>query len=209
MKKHYLIAGLVAVGALTGCSKDPLQGMTQEESRIYITNHDSTARFGSYATFTISDSVTVINNNQVTRQQTTSDIAFISALRAEMQGRGYTMVNRTDKPDLAVNVNRIYNTSTGVINYGNYWGNYGGFYDPWMWGYGGMGFGSPFGFATYSITEGALSIDILDLKNASANNRINGIWSGLIRGSGIFNANTAASQVKQLFEQSPYLRKNQ
>jgi hypothetical protein len=54
-----------------------------------------------------------------------------------------------------------------------------------------------------------LSIDIIDLKDAATNQQLKGIWSGLIRGSGIFNANTAGSQVKALFDQSAYLQSNQ
>ncbi len=210
MKSQYL-AGLllVAFGSVfVGCSKDPLENLTQEESRIYITNHDSTANFRSYSTFTISDSVAVINNNNVSRQQTDVDKAFIEAVRTQMVARGYTMVSRSSNPDVAVNVSRIYNTSTGLISYNNYWDSYGGFYDPFNYGYGGYGYYSPYSYATYTIREGALSVDVLDLKNAATSNRINGIWSGLIRGSGIFNPATAASQVQQLFNQSPYLKKN-
>jgi hypothetical protein len=209
--KKYLLAGMgiLSFGALlTSCSKDPLEGLSQEDSRIYITNHDANASFTSYNTFTISDSVAVLNNNQVSREQTASDVAFINAVKAQMQARGYTLVGRNDSPDLAVNVNRVYNTSTGVITYDNYWGYYDDFYDPWYYGYGGYGYYSPYSYATYTIREGAMSIDILDLKNAPATNRIAGIWSGLIRGSGIFNANTAGSQIQALFDQSPYIRKN-
>lgn len=209
--KKYLLAGMTLLslgGLLTSCSKDPLEGLSQEDSRIYITNHDANASFTSYNTFTISDSVAVLNNNQVSKEQSASDIAFINAVKAQMQARGYALVGRNDNPDLAVNVNRIYNTSTGIIAYDNYWGYYDDFYDPWYYGSGGYGYYSPYSYASYTIREGALSIDILDLKNAPSTNRIAGIWSGLIRGSGIFNGNTAASQVQMLFDQSPYLRKN-
>jgi hypothetical protein len=50
---------------------------------------------------------------------------------------------------------------------------------------------------------------MLDLKNAAAKNKIEVIWTGLIRGSGIFDATTANSQVKALFNQSPYLKTQQ
>ncbi len=64
MKNRYglwlSIAALVATFA--GCSKDPLNNLTEEESRIYITNYDSAARFTNYKTYSISDSVAVDNN---------------------------------------------------------------------------------------------------------------------------------------------------
>jgi hypothetical protein len=209
-KQNVFMLAILAIGALlTGCAKEPLANMTEEESRIYITNYDSTANFKSYNTFALSDSVTVINNGSASRQQTSTDLAFINAVKAAMQQRGYTQVAASSNPDLAVNVNRIYNTSTGIIRYDNYWNNYGGYYDPYYYGYGGYGYYSPYSYATYTVREGALSIDILDLKNAASSNRITGIWSGVIRGSGIFNSATASSQVNMLFAQSPYLQKNQ
>jgi hypothetical protein len=209
-KTSVFMLGVLAMGALfTSCSKEPLANLTEEESRIYITDYDSTANFRSYNTFAISDSVTVINNGSASRQQTTTDLAFINAVKAQLQQRGYVQVAHTASPDLAVNVSRVYNTSTGIMRYENYWDDYGGYYDPYYYGYGGYGYYSPYSYATYTIREGALSVDVLDLKNAPSTNQIRAIWTGLVRGSGIFNANTAASQVSMLFAQSPYLQKNQ
>jgi hypothetical protein len=206
-KSNVLWLTILALGTMfTSCSKDPLGNLTEEESRIYITDHDSAAVFTGFNTFSISDSVTVLNDGRATRQSNETDRAFIEAVKAEMQGKGYTLVSKNGTPDVGINVTRVYNTSTGVISYNNYYNDYGGFYDPFYWGYGGYGYYSPYSYATYSIREGALSVDMLDLKNAAANNRINVIWTGLIRGSGIFNSATAAQQVKMLFNQSPYLK---
>jgi hypothetical protein len=203
-----MLLGLLSFGALlAGCSKEPLANLTEEESRIYITDYDSKADFKTYGTFAISDSVAVIHNGSVSHQQNATDLAFINAVRSELTARGYVQVSRTANPDIAVNVTRIYNTSTGVIQYSNYWNDYAGYYDPYYYGYGGYGYYSPYSYEVYSVREGALSVDVLDLKNAAANNRINGIWTGLIRGSGIFNSGTAANQVGMLFNQSPYLSK--
>lgn len=195
---------------LTSCAKDPVADLTQEQSRIYITDHDSKADFSVFKTFSISDSVTIVNNGQVSRQSSPADVAFISAVKNSMQSRGYQLVEKTSNPDLGINVTRIYNTSTGIISYDNYYNDYyGSYYDPYYWGYGGYNYYSPYSYASYSVTEGALSIDILNLKQAQANNKIGVLWTGLIRGSGIFNAATASSQVTQLFDQSPYLKTNQ
>ncbi|WP_018617169.1 DUF4136 domain-containing protein [Segetibacter koreensis] len=196
---------VLAVG-FTSCSKDPLANLTAEESRIYITNHDSTKNFSNYHTFSISDSVAVLNNGEASKQLNQTDQAFIDAVKTEMQNDGYTLVNKGANPDLGINITRIYNTSTGIISYSNYYDYYGGYWDPYYWGYGGYNYYSPYSYATYSIREGALSIDMLNLKDAPATNKIEVIWNGLIRGSGIFNANTAADQVNKLFTQSPYLK---
>lgn len=205
--KNVMWVALLALGALfTGCTKDPVANLTDEESRIYITDYDSTANFSSFRTFSVSDSVAVINEGQVTKQMTSTDQAFIAAVKAEMQAKGFTLVNKVANPDLGINVSRIYNTSTGIVSYRNFYDMYSGFYDPFYWGYGGFGYYSPYSYATYSVTNGALSVDMLNLKGAAAANRINVLWTGLIRGSGIFNASGAATQIKMLFNQSPYLK---
>lgn len=205
-----LLTGIVGLSAfITGCVKDPMNNLSPEESRIYITNFDSTASFSSFKTYSISDSVAVITDSHGGKSATASDQAYVAAVKKYMGQRGYTLVARNQSPDLGVNVNRIYSTSTGVISYPDYWGYYGGYWDPYYWGYGGYGYYVPYSYATYQITEGALSVDILNLKDAAANNNtIKVIWTGLVRGTGIFNAGVADGQVQALFSQSAYLKAN-
>ena len=210
MKRKFLwlLSTVALMTALTSCSKDALDNLTEEESRIYITNYDSTANFAAFKTFSISDTVTVINNGQPSKQSNATDLAFINIVKSELQAKGFMLVSRNAKPDLGINVNRIYNTSTGIIQYRDYYDYYGNYYDPFYWGYSGFGYYSPYNYATYSIREGALAVDMFNLKDAATNNKIEVVWTGLIRGSGVFNAATASSQVQQLFDQSPYLKTN-
>jgi len=211
MKNFILTIGVAASSmlVLAGCTKDPLDNMTEEESRIYITNHDSSASFSSYTTFSVADSVAVINNNKLEKKSLTDvDKGFIAAVKAQLTAKGYTLVAKDANPDLGININRIYNTYTGVVSYPDYWGGYPGFWDPFYWGYPGYGYYWPGSYGVYSIREGALSIDALDLKNAPKDDKIKGIWNGLIRGSGIFRPGNADSQIKTLFDQSPYFRKS-
>lgn len=197
---------LLLLGLSTGCIKDPLNNLSNEESRIYITNFDSTASFSSFKTFRIADSVAVITNSSADRSLTTADQSYIAAVRKYMTARGYREVGQDSVPDLGINVNRIYSTSTGVISYADYWGYYGGYWDPYYWGYSGYGYYVPYSYAVYEITEGAYSVDLLDLKDAAGKNTINIIWTGLVRGTDIMNPAVADTQVKALFDQSEYLR---
>jgi hypothetical protein len=191
-----------------GCRKDPLDNLTADESRIYITDHDSSINFSNYKTYSISDSVAVIENGKGTRELDNSGIAYINAVKKYMTAAGFSLVAKDQNPDLGVTVNHIINTSTGVISYGDYWNDYGGYWDPYYWGYADYGYYVPYAYSVYQINEGAVSIDVLDLKNVSANNKIEVTWTGLIRGPGIFDATKADSQVKALFDQSPYLKTN-
>lgn len=210
MKRHLLmLLGLAGMSFVyTGCTKDPLNNLTTDESRIYITDHDSSVNFSNYKTFNISDSVAVIDNGSMKKQLGAVDSAYINTVTKYMEQDGYTLVSKEQNPDVGVDVNRIISTSTGVISYGDYWGYYDSYWDPYYWGYPGYGYYIPYGYSVYQIKEGAISVDMLDLKNAAQDKKINVIWTGLIRGSGIFDTTVADSQVKALFDQSPYLKTN-
>lgn len=198
----------VCTAVFFGCTKEPLKNLNQEESRIYITNSDSTADFSNYKTYSISDSVVVLDNGSSYRDLKPVDQAYIDAVNKYMQQRGYALVSKESSPDIGVDVNRIYNTATGYYSYDDYWNYYGGYWDPYYWGYGGYSYYIPPSYGIYQVTEGAMSIDLLDLKNAGTKGSIDVIWNGLIRGEGIFNSSNADSIVKALFDQSTYLQSN-
>lgn len=209
MKNTFGFVLLVAacIVALSSCTKDPLNSMTEDESRIYITNHDSTANFTSYKTYSLADSVSLIDNGRIAgREATTWDVQVTSAIASALNARGFTRVDRSANPDLGINVSRVYNTSTNVVNLSDYYGGYGGYYDPYYWGYGGYGYYFPSSYGVYQSTEALLSVDILDLKNARTSGTIKGIWNGVIRGEGIFRSTNVQSQVQALFDQSAYLK---
>jgi hypothetical protein len=44
MKRTLAVLSAVVAIAATGCQKDPLKSLTPEESRIYVTNHDSNCK---------------------------------------------------------------------------------------------------------------------------------------------------------------------
>jgi len=208
--KKMIIPVLMATGilAMSSCKKDAVKNLSGDEGLIYITKHSDSTNFSSFRTFSIADSVAVVSNNQFQGKVLTSvDSAYINAVKAQMVQHGYTLVARNQNPDLGITVSRIYNTSTGVFDYGYYDPYYSSYWDPYYWGYGGYGYYFPsYYLGTYSITEGAMSIDVFDLKDAKEENRINAVWSGLVRGSGVFGASTATNGVKALFDQSSYFK---
>lgn len=207
MKKIDLaMAGFIGICFIAGsCTKEPLSKLTPEESRIYITDYDSLADFSSFKTYSIADSVAVISNGTSPKQRTATDAAYIDAVKKYMAQSGYQLVNKDQSPDIGININRIYNTSTGLVDYSNY----GGYWDPYYWGYPGYGYYVPYTYGVYSVTEGLVSIDMFDLKNATASGKINLIWNGLIRGEGIFSTTNADANVLALFNQSKYLHSAQ
>ena len=217
MKQKLLVFGLAAATAVmfAACQKDTMKNLTASESRIYITNRDSTVSFSEFKTFSVADSVGVIEDNQgIGKSNDDFDINVIAKVREHLESRGFTEVSRDDSPDLGITVTRIYSNYTGIVSYPGYWGGYGGFYDPYYWGYGGYSYYDPiyYGpnyYSTYQVTQGALAIDMLNLKDAKDDNTIRPVWSALSRGSQVFNPATAEIQVNAFFEQSPYLVTNQ
>jgi hypothetical protein len=208
MKRNVTLAVLLVSAVFTSCRKDVVKNLTEDEARIYITNYDTTANFRNYVTFSVVDSVAVISNDRLNgKAKTNYDVQVLDEIKAQMQQRGFTLVDKNSQPDLGINVARITSTYTGVVSYPSYWDSYGSFYDPYYWGYGGYGYYSPYSYGVYQVKEGALSIDALDLKNP-VNNQIKTVWSGLARGAGVFSTSNAASQVRAIFEQSPYLKTN-
>ncbi|WP_205509026.1 DUF4136 domain-containing protein [Longitalea arenae] len=204
---YVLLAG--GLLAFTSCRKDPVKNLEGDEGQIYITKHSDSVNYSSFRTFSIADSVAVISDNKLEgKVRTEVDAAYINAVKDQLVQRGYRQVARDQNPDLGINISRVYNTSTGVFDYGRYWDPYyGSYWDPFYWGYGGYGYYFPsYYLGTYSITEGAMSIDIFNLRDAKQTNTISNIWNGLIRGSGVFGVSAANTGVKALFDQSTYFR---
>ncbi|MDR3715003.1 MAG: DUF4136 domain-containing protein [Puia sp.] len=210
MKKLWrLAAGVVlSIAVLSGCKKQPAGKQADEEPGIYISNYDTAADFGSYRTFAVTDSLDIIQDNELFGRECTSfDSIVLHAVTVLMQERGYQLTDRSGHPDLAINVARVYSDYTGVFSYVDYWSGYFDYYDPGHWGYPGYGYYSSYSPAIYAIENGALSIDLLDLKNAArSRHRIRSIWSGLARGEAVFNATNAVAETSALFGQSAYIK---
>jgi hypothetical protein len=208
--KRKILLQLTPVAALlvllSSCYKDPLKNLTEDESRIYITNYDTTASFSSYRTFSIADSVASISNRGVlAKSMSSADSQYVNAVANALTQRRFIRVGRNQQPDLGVTVSRINSSYTQIVNYGDY-GYYGSYWDPYYWGYPGYGYYFPTYYGVYNVNEEAIAIDIVDLKNAGTSHQLKDVWSALIRGSGIDNLPTIQSQVDQLFNQSPYFR---
>lgn len=214
--KHIMFVLLVIGGisaTFNSCSKDPLDHISDEESRVYTTYKDTSAQFSTYTTFKVPDSVSVVvDGTQGSKALSTMDKAYITAVKKYMTAAGYTLVSGSATADLGVNVNKLINHSNVYVSYGSYWGGFGGFWDPgFYWGYPGYGYGYPAFAQSYIITDAGISVNIVDLKNATTNNNtIKPIWVGIINGYGVVNnsdSTVADPQVKALFDQSTYLKK--
>jgi hypothetical protein len=202
---YFMSAALMLTVSLSSCSKDPLKDMTEEESRIYVTNRADSVDFTTYSTFSIADSVAVISNSGANERALTDyDKKLIADVSAALVAKGYKLVPRASKPDLAVNLTRIDNTYSAVYYDPGYWSGIGGYYDPYYWGYGGYGYYWPTYYQVYQ-KERAVSFDFVDLKNPK-NNQLVAVWNAMLRGSGVWNISNVDSMVTAVFAQSTYLK---
>jgi uncharacterized protein DUF4136 len=211
MKKINLAGLVLGLAILTGsCRKDVIKNLDGTEGIVYITEHDSAANFSNYQRFRIADSVTVIKDGQLTRREKTSyDSSLTSAIKQVLLQRGFVLESDQSKtPDIGINITRITTDYTGVVSYNDYWGGYGDYWDPYYWGYGGYGYYFPYSFGIYTFREGALSVDMIDLKNPDrTTNKLKTVWTGLARGTGIFSTANINEVVQSLFNQSSYIKK--
>lgn len=213
MRKRTLFTGLPLLAAamllLAGCAKNALNHLTDEESRIYITNRDSTADFSAYKTFSVVDSVAIIQNNQeYSRELTPGDAQLLQNITTQMEARGYTMVDSKDDPDLGINVSLISNSYLNVVQYPYDWWDTPGYWGGDYWGYPGYDYFFPPTFGYYQTREDIMTIDLIDLKNATKDNQLTGIWNATLRGEQVLDPGNYASEVKAVFDQSSYLKRN-
>lgn len=206
LSQFAIYCSLPALLLFSSCGKDALNHLSQEESRIYITNRDSTADFTSFHTFSIVDSVAVIQNNQQEYQRTADDATLLQLIRTEMKDRGYTEVARSDDPDLGINVTRITNAYLNVVQYPYDWWDSPAYWDPDYWGYPGYSYYFPPVFGYYQTREDILTIDMIDLKDAQKDQQLTGVWNATLKGEGVLNAQNYPSEIKAVFDQSRYLK---
>lgn len=200
--KHATLLSVLLLAAMSwSCAPDALQDLTPEDSQVFITNYQKSANFGNYQTFSLADSVYLLQNQRTGVSTLPLDFRILGRVADNLTQRGYKRISRSEKPDLGVNVIRISETQSGVVANYNPWNSY--------WGYGGGGgFYYPPTYSYYESTETYWYIEIVDLKNATSGQQPTIIWSAQIRGSGIFDESTLASVVENVFTQSSYLKKN-
>lgn len=192
---------------------NPQNSLNPEEKDVYVTNYDPTGKFSDYKTYSISDSVVYSSNQDTTIKKALGsiDIITLSAIKNAMQQKGYVYVAKDQNPDLGISVNRVNVISTGTaITYPyGYGSGYG-----YGYGYGGYGgyYGNPAYIYNYQITNDALILQMVDLKDHSDPKKLKIVWEGEVLGD--FSPNQSVSLEKRLtdgiqniFTQSTYLNK--
>jgi len=209
MKRIFLKASLALTLINYGCIKEPDYDKLSA-NLVVATISDSVAKFASYKTYYISDSVAVINSTIVdTVLKNANAQKLVDAVKQNMNARGYTFKAKAGVPDLGLMLGIAKNTYVGVV-YSGWWDAYYGWWDPWYWGW---YYPYYYPYSTYySVTTGSLIMTMADLKNAQTNQSLRVVWTGF--GAGAIGDNLATNvdrgvqAINQAFEQSPLITTN-
>ncbi len=206
-----LYAVLLLLGStLMACRDNATDGLTPQDSQVYITNYDRSVNFNQYKTFSLPDSVVVQSNNQLITVRGDIEDRFITNVANALQSRGFRRVGRGQPADIGVAIIRVNNRFTGVgVNQNAYYSNY------WLGGFGGGlgGFGfNPFfpSYYTYQVSERYWQIQMVDLKNRPPATgpdqvQLTVIFDATIRGGDITSTQDVDTAINAIFAQSPYL----
>ncbi|HTF18295.1 MAG TPA: DUF4136 domain-containing protein [Chryseolinea sp.] len=196
--------------ALLAC-EPPADTLRLLDQLVVSTNYDTEADFSQYATYSMATDTIGFYSNQSPNDtiivQTSSDNyarPVLSKVQQNLQARGFQRVDRNADPDLRINVY--------VVNDFNVYQqiNYPGYYYPSYYGYG-YGYGGYYGgypyVSNYVTNTGALVVEILDLRNPTADKKLKSIWNASMGDvySTIDLVKQSEEALDQAFVQSPYL----
>ncbi len=199
-----------ATTLLMSCKKDVSQNtntITVDASKT-LTNYDSTVNFANYRTVAIAPNVQVLNGSSLQPELTPEETQYIKAFGDSLVSRGFTLVDISASPDLVLNITRINNTSTGLVDNAGYWSNYGTYYNPSEFNETGATYVTNF-TTSQPVDQGTvLSLELLDLKSEPASGQIDIVWNALVGGYLQLNGSAAvAPETAVIFSKSPYLKK--
>lgn len=199
-----VFAGLM----FASCSKYPTYTVNTSDMDMVWTNYNETTDFTQYKTYFVPDSIlldsTLSASDKAKYQEYYESV--LATLNTNMEARNFVRVDSSANPDLGLGVS-IITRENYVFSY-NYWYGY-----PGYWGYPGYGYYYP--WATYlgSYEEGALIVDMSDLKNIDhSNKQIHALWAfmigGILTNNSGFVDKRLYGYIDQAFVQSPYMVTN-
>lgn len=196
--KSFLIVGLT--GLLWGCYPDGPE--YYEDYDIVYTNYDDTYSFSSVGkTCWVPDQIVsitddLINGGDPTFVNPAFAVPMINRITANLEAMGYDVVTDTLGVDYVMMVSALEVTN---ITY---------YYDYWYYYYG-WGYYYPYP-VTYTYKTGSLFMNLIDIRDLSANGKSHVVWTGivngLLEGSTADFTNRMTKSINQSFTQSPYLQ---
>jgi Domain of unknown function (DUF4136) len=178
---------------------------------VVSTSYDTEINFNAYTTYSLAtDTLGFVSNKApndtiITQRESNYPRPVLQKVQSNLTALGYSRVDSNEDPDLRINVYVVndYNLFQQIV--------YTNFYYPSYYGYG-YGYGSLYGYPlvnTFATNTGSLVIEILDLRNITADKKVKVIWSAYMGDvySTIDLIKQSEHAIDQAFVQSPYLGK--
>jgi hypothetical protein len=202
MKRYFIFLAVLPV--IWSCEPE-VDNRRLLDQLVVSTNYDPEAVFENYGTYAIStDTIGYVSN-------TTNDTIWtykagtatyprdvISAVRKEMVANGYTEVDRTENPDVGMNIYIVENLNLfQQVYYPSYYSSY--------YGYGGYYY-YPY-VQTYAYNTATLVVEMVDLKNRDASNKVKIVWNAYMGDvvNSVDYIQQSVDAIKTAYGQSPYL----
>jgi|GEM_PF-4693168 hypothetical protein len=203
---HTFLIVLLAVSFfLASCSKDVVQDTISETGGLVAVNADSTSDFGNYQTIAVNDSVVFTNGKAYSRELNTIDAAYINAWKDSLAALGYIVVDKTQNPDLLMNVTKVDNSVNNILDFSTYWKYYATLYKPSSLGVSGAQYVANFD-NSQTTKDLLLSFEMIDLKNKT-NTTLHVIWNGVVTDKTVStDINQVQLVMEELLYQSPQLK---
>jgi hypothetical protein len=206
MKTKNLIFIIIAgVFILSSCTKYPPTDSRLTEDLVVYTKYDIHTDYSSYKTYAVPDSIGYITTKDSIKVMNSYTKALISAIDANMKSRHFSKVLPNENPDLGFNIVAVKTVNVTTYSPGWYWG-YPGYYPVDYWGYPGYDYWYPY-YPTYitSYSSGTVVIELIDLKNVSADQKVYIRWDVYIRAllTGSHTLSDVSNSVDQAFIQTP------
>jgi hypothetical protein len=187
-----------------------------DELDLVYTNYTSDFDFASRKTYSIPDSVIKITgdnfsdpdgNGKPEYLSQASATVILNQLKQNMNNYGWTLVNKSDHPDVVLLVSTM--TTTNIYYYydWSYWGWYYPGYNPgWGWYYPGWYY-PPY---ITGYRSGSIFTQMTDNRVALSEDNVPVVWTCIINGlaegsSANISARTQVN-IDKAFSQSPYLK---
>lgn len=216
MKNKKSILSLVFVLSIIviGCNKRPDVYDVGREKDVAITYYDVDADFGQLLTYSIIDTVPLVewgsDVDSLVWEASSRSSLIIDNMNAQMASLGYTKVEPSANPDILLNAS-ILSLEIEYIGYYTsypYYGWGGGYY----WGYPDYGYYYPYYYPYYYTQSfGTVLMEMIDAKNINeSTHQLRAVWTGMVVGStdqGGDIDSRITDGINDCFSQSPYLKK--
>ncbi len=197
---------------LLSCQYEPSVSSLNNDYLVY-TAHDTSLDFSTLSTFSIPDSILIINSGDSATYWSGEDaLTIINKISSELQTLGYMEQSAIQSSDFGVQISYLEQSTYFVGSSSPYWWyDYPYYWAPGYWGARG-GYYYPYD-VYYGYTAGSLLIELVDIAStmASADQNLMVVWTtfigGILSSSEVLNEQRTLSAIDEAFDQSPYLSK--